>query len=155
MNSLDYFNLQNYSNDIINSGGIKENNLLDSALSIKNNAPIDTLLNYIEKDKPDASEVMTVSDEELDLSKSLLENQQQATTTNANNTNNMNTIFIIIFVIVIILIIIAVVLYIIFRNKKNIKDKIKNLSKAINETYNNSSKNTNLSNSLIDDNDSY
>lgn len=152
MSSLDYFNSQNFSNDIINTGGIKENNILDSALSIKNNAPIDTLLNYIEKDKPDASEVMMVSDEELDLSKSLLDNKQVVQP--PNNTSNMNTIFIIVFIIIIILIFVSIILYFVFRNKRSLKDRLQNLSSAINETYNNSSKNTNLSNSLLD-NESY
>lgn len=151
MNSLDYFNSQNFSSDIIGGGGVKDTDLLDSALSIKNHTKIDTLLDYIERDKPDPSDITMISDEKIDLAESLLGKQQNLTNTNGN-TSNMNTIFLIILIIVIILIIISIILYFIFRNKKNIKDKIQNLSNAINETYN-SSKNTNLSNSLL--NDSY
>jgi beta-lactamase regulating signal transducer with metallopeptidase domain len=157
MNSLDYFNSSNFSNDIINGGGTKENTILDSALSIKNNAPIDTLLNYIEKDKPDASEVMMVSDEQLDLSKSLLEDKQQQQQP-ANNTSTVNIILIVIIVIMVILIIVSIIIYFTMKRKQksnsDVKDKLKELSHAINDTYNNSSKHTNLSNSLLDENDS-
>lgn len=152
MNSLDYFNSQNFSNDIIGRGGVKDTDLLDSALSIKNNSKIDTLLDYIDNNKPDPADITMISDEKLDLSESLL-GQQQNAPSSSNNTSNMNTIFLIILIIVIILIIISIILYFIFRNKKNIKDKIQNLSNAINSTYSNS-KNTNLSNSLLND-DSY
>lgn len=153
MNSFDYFNSQNFPNDIIGGGGVKETDLLDSALSIKHNTKIDTLLDYIEKDKPDPSDITMVSDEKIDLTESLLGKQSTVKDSSQNsNTSNMNTIFLIILIVIIILIIISIILYFIFRNKKNIKDKIQNLSNAINETYN-SSKNTNLSNSLL--NDSY
>lgn len=152
MNSLDYLNSQNFPNEII--GGVKDNLLLDSALSMKNNMPIDTLLNYIDKEKPNVSETIKVSDEEIDLSKSLL---TEALTAGGNNTGdsnntNMNTIFIIILIVIVIIIIIAIIIYYIIKNKKSIKDKISTLSKAINDTYNSkNSKNTMLSNSFVDD----
>lgn len=149
MNSLDYLNSQNFPNEII--GGVKDNLLLDSALSMKNNMPIDTLLNYIDKEKP--SEPIKISDEEIDLSKSLLTEAITAPdNSNKTNNSNMNTIFIIIVIVILILIIIIIIVYYIIKNKKSIKDKISTLSKAINDTYNSkNSKNTMLSNSFVDD----
>lgn len=151
MNSLDYLNSQNFPNEII--GGVKDNLLLDSALSMKNNMPIDTLLNYIDKEKQNASEPIKVSDEEIDLSKSLLTEAITAPdNNNKTNNSNMNTIFIIIIIVILILIIISIIVYYIIKNKKSIKDKISKLSKAINDTYNSkNSKNTMLSNSFVDD----
>lgn len=151
MNSLDYLNSQNFPNEII--GGVKDNLLLDSALSMKNNMPIDTLLNYIDKEKPNVSEPIKVSDEEIDLSKSLLtESVTDPNNNNKGNNSNMNTIFIIILIVILIIVIIIIILYYVIKNKKSIKDKISTLSKAINDTYNSkNSKNTMLSNSFVDD----